>query len=129
MVICGLGSSRETARKSSTVGAAINWTEVGCFRPAIKKVILKLDFYRKSAILFSVMRDTTQQNLRNEGIAIAEVRGALQILAQTNLIGKEAIQIRIEHWEEKLADVQNRLTEIENSEDLEWLEDKAGIEA
>ena len=81
------------------------------------------------AILFAVMRDTTQKSLRNEGIAIAEVRGALQTLAQTNLIGKEAIQIRIEHWEEKLADVQNRLTEIENSEDLEWLEDKAGIEA
>jgi len=53
----------------------------------------------------------------------------LQILAQTNLVGKENIQERLKHWEAKLTDVQNKLTEIENSEDLEWLEDKAGIDA
>jgi DNA-binding transcriptional MerR regulator len=75
------------------------------------------------------MRVETQTHLRNQGIAIAEVRGALQILAQTNLVGKENIQERLKHWESKLTDIQNRLTEIENSEDLEWLEDKAGIEA
>jgi len=75
------------------------------------------------------MRVETQTHLRNQGIAIAEVRGALQILAQTNLVGKENIQARLKHWEAKLSDIQNRLTEIENSEDLEWLEDKAGIEA
>jgi DNA-binding transcriptional MerR regulator len=75
------------------------------------------------------MRVETQTHLRNQGIAIAEVRGALQILAQTNLVGKENIQARLNHWESKLADIQNRLTEIENSEDLEWLEDKAGVDA
>jgi len=75
------------------------------------------------------MRVETQTHIRNQGIAIAEVRGALQILAQTNLVGKENIQTRLKHWESKLTDIQNRLTEIENSEDLEWLEDKAGIEA
>ena len=75
------------------------------------------------------MRVETQTHLRNQGIAIAEVRGALQILAETNLVGKENIQARLKHWEAKLSDIQNRLTEIENSEDLEWLEDKAGIEA
>ena len=75
------------------------------------------------------MRDITQVNIRNQGVAIAEVRGALQILAQTNLVGKENIQARIKHWEEKLANIQNNLTEIEWSESLEWIEDKAGIDA
>jgi|TARA_R100001086_G_scaffold222123_1_gene139528 DNA-binding transcriptional MerR regulator len=75
------------------------------------------------------MRVETQTHLRNQGIAIAEVRGALQILAETNLVGKENIQARLKHWEAKLSDIQNRLTEIENSEDLEWLEDKAGVDA
>ena len=75
------------------------------------------------------MRVETQTHLRNQGIAIAEVRGALQILAETNLVGKENIQERLKHWEAKLSDIQNRLTEIENSEDLEWLEDKAGVDA
>jgi len=68
------------------------------------------------------MRVETQTHIRNQGVAIAEVRGALQILAQTNLVGKENIQARIKHWEAKLTDIQNKLTEIENSEDLEWLE-------
>ena len=75
------------------------------------------------------MRNTTQEHIRNQGVAIAEVRGALQILAETNLVGKENIQERLKHWEAKLTDVQNKLTEIENSEDLEWLEDKAGVDA
>ena len=88
-----------------------------------------MTFTKKSDILFEVMRAETQTHLRNQGVAIAEVRGALQILAQTNLVGKENIQERLKHWESKLTDIQNRLTEIENSEGLEWLEDKAGIEA
>ena len=75
------------------------------------------------------MRVETQTHLRNQGIAIAEVRGALQILAQTNLVGKENIQARLKHWEAKLTDIQNKLTEIQWSESIEWLEDKAGIEA
>ena len=75
------------------------------------------------------MREKTQANLRSQGVAIAEVRGALQILAQTNLVGKENIQERLKHWEAKLTDIQNKLTEIEWSESIEWLEDKAGIEA
>ena len=75
------------------------------------------------------MRNTTQEHIRNQGVAIAEVRGALQILAQTNLVGKENIQERLKHWEAKLTDIQNKLTEIEWSESIKWLEDKAGIEA
>ena len=73
------------------------------------------------------MRNTTQEHIRNQGVAIAEVRGALQILAQTNLVGKENIQERLKHWEAKLTDIQNKLTEIEWSESLEWIEEKAGI--
>ena len=75
------------------------------------------------------MREKTQANLRSQGVAIAEVRGALQILAQTNLVGKEEIQARIAVMEERLTEIQNRLTEIEFSESIEWLEDKAGIDA
>jgi len=88
-----------------------------------------LTFTKKSDILFAVMRVETQTHIRNQGVAIAEVRGALQILAQTNLVGKENIQERLKHWEAKLTVVQNRLAEIEFSEDLEWLEDKAGVDA
>ena len=65
------------------------------------------------------MREKTQANLRNQGNAIAEVRGALQILAIDNLVGKENIQARIMHWEAKLTDIQNKLTEAEFSEPIE----------
>ena len=75
------------------------------------------------------MRVETQTHIRNQGVAIAEVRGALQILAQTNLVGKENIQERLKHWEAKLTGVQNRLAEIEFSEDLEWLSDEAVIKS
>ena len=75
------------------------------------------------------MRDITQANIRNQGVAIAEVRGALQALAAATFTTKEQLQARIKHFEEKLANIQNNLTEIEWSESIEWLEDKAGIEA
>ena len=75
------------------------------------------------------MRDTTQTNLRNQGIAIAEVRGALQVLAANTLNNKQHIQERIAIAEQKLTEVQNRLTEAEFSEPIEWLEDKAGVDA
>jgi len=75
------------------------------------------------------MRVETQKHIRNQGVAIAEVRGALQALATDTLNKKENLQERIRHWEGKLTDIQNKLAEIENSENLEWLEDKAGIEA
>ena len=76
------------------------------------------------------MRDTTQASIRNQGVAIAEVRGALQALAEpTAWATKQYLQQRIAVMEEKLANIQNSLNEIEFSESLEWLEDKAGIEA
>ena len=40
-----------------------------------------MTFTKKSDILFEVMRVETQTHIRNQGVAIAEVRGALQILA------------------------------------------------
>ena len=75
------------------------------------------------------MRDITQVNIRNQGVAIAEVRGALQALAAATFTTKAQLQARIKHFEEKLANIQNNLTEIEWSESLEWIEDKAGIDA
>ena len=75
------------------------------------------------------MRNTTQEHIRNQGVAIAEVRGALQALAAATFTTKEQLQARIKHFEEKLANIQNNLTEIEWSESLEWIEDKAGIDA
>ena len=76
------------------------------------------------------MREMTQTHIRNQGAAIAEVRGALQALAEpTAWASKQYLQQRIAVMEEKLANIQNSLNEIEFSEDLEWLEDKAGIEA
>jgi len=76
------------------------------------------------------MRDTTQASIRNQGVAIAEVRGALQALAEpTAWASKQYLQQRIAVMEEKLANIQNSLNEIEFSESLEWLEDKAGIDA
>ena len=76
------------------------------------------------------MRDTTQAHIRSQGVAIAEVRGALQALAEpTAWASKQYLQQRIAVMEEKLANIQNSLNEIEFSESLEWLEDKAGIEA
>ena len=75
------------------------------------------------------MRDITQTHIRNQGVAIAEVRGALQALAAATFTTKEQLQARIKHFEEKLANIQNNLTEIEWSESLEWIEDKAGIDA
>ena len=76
------------------------------------------------------MRETTQAHIRKQGVAIAEVRGALQALTEpTAWASKQYLQQRIAIMEERLANIQNSLNEIEFSESLEWLEDKAGIEA
>ena len=76
------------------------------------------------------MRETTQTHIRNQGVAIAEVRGALQALAEpTAWASKQYLQQRIAIMEEKLANIQHSLTEIEHSESLEWMEDKAGVDA
>jgi DNA-binding transcriptional MerR regulator len=76
------------------------------------------------------MRDTTQAHIRNQGVAIAEVRGALQALAEpTAWATKQYLQQRIAIMEDRLAKIQTSLNEIEFSESIEWLEDKAGVDA
>ena len=68
------------------------------------------------------MRETTQANIREQGGEIASIRGALQVLAVDTFVSKEAIQERIAITEKRLTEIQNKLTEIEFSEDLQWLE-------
>ena len=76
------------------------------------------------------MRDTTQAHIRDQAVAIAGVRGALQALAEpTAWATKEHLRQRIAIMEDRLTTIQNKLTEIEFSEDIEWLEDKAGVDA
>ena len=58
-----------------------------------------------------------------------ETTKALQTLAETNLSGKEAIQQRLTQLGTRLGTVSDTLREIELSEDLQWLEDKAGVDA
>ena len=89
-----------------------------------------LAIFRDCAIIFPVMRDTTQAHIRDQGVAIAGVRGALQALAEpTTWASKQYLQQRIAIMEDRLATIQNSLNEIEFSEDIEWLEDKAGVDA
>ena len=68
------------------------------------------------------MRETTQASIREQGSEIASIRGALQVLAVDTFVSKEAIQERIAITEKRLTEIQNKLTEIEFSEDLQWLE-------
>lgn len=68
------------------------------------------------------MREATQANIREQGGEIASVRGALQVLAVDTFVSKEALQERIAITEKRLNEIQNKLTEIEFSEDLQWLE-------
>ena len=76
------------------------------------------------------MRETTQRHIREQGGEIAAVRGCLQALAEpTAWASKQYLQQRIAVMEERLANIQNKLAEIEFSERLVWLEDKAGIDA
>lgn len=82
-----------------------------------------VDFFFKYDILFFVMKETTQEHIRDQGIAIAGVRGALQALAEPDAWAtKQYLQQRITIMEEKLAEIQNKLAEIEFSEDLAWLD-------
>ena len=71
------------------------------------------------------MRHETRANLGKQGAEIASVRGTLQALAES--WGKDYehvkyLQKRISDMESKLCDIQNKLTEIEWSEETEWLD-------
>ena len=78
------------------------------------------------------MREETKANISKQGAEIASVRGTLQALAESwgnDYEHVKYLQKRIADMEEKLSNIQNTLAEIEWSEDIDWLEDKAGIDA
>jgi len=75
------------------------------------------------------MKETTRAHIRKQSSLIEDIVGVLQVLAETNLSGKEAIQQRLTQLGTRLDAVSDSLREIEQSESLEWLEDKAGVDA
>ena len=75
------------------------------------------------------MRETTKAHIRKQSSLIEDIVGVLQVLAETNLSGKEAIQQRLTQLGTRLDAISDSLREIEQSESLEWLEDKAGVDA
>ena len=75
------------------------------------------------------MKETTRAHIRKQSSLIEDIVGVLQVLAETNLSGKEAIQQRLTQLGTRLGTVSDTLREIELSEDLQWLEDKAGVDA
>ena len=75
------------------------------------------------------MRETTKSHIRKQGSTIDGIVGSLQILAETNLMEQAAIQKRLVQLGAMLNTVSDRLIEIEHSESLEWIEDKAGVDA
>ena len=71
------------------------------------------------------MRHETRAHLGKQGAEIASVRGTLQALAESGGNDYEHVkylQKRISDMESKLCDIQNKLTEIEWSEETEWLD-------
>ena len=75
------------------------------------------------------MKETTKSHIRKQSSLIEDIVGVLQVLAETNLSGKEAIQQRLTQLGTRLNTISDSLREIEQSEDLQWLEDKAGVDA
>jgi hypothetical protein len=75
------------------------------------------------------MKETTKAHIRKQSSLIEDIVGVLQVLAETNLSGKEAIQERLVQLGARLDTISDSLREIEQSESLEWLEDKAGVDA
>ena len=75
------------------------------------------------------MRVETQTHIRNQASKIENLVGMVGILAETNLVDKAHIQLRLDQLKQRLETISDSLREIEQSESLEWLEDKAGINA
>jgi len=71
------------------------------------------------------MRLETRTNLGEQGTEIASVRGTLQALAESwgnDYEHVKYLQRRISDMEEKLSNIQNKLAEIEYSEQIDWLD-------
>jgi hypothetical protein len=75
------------------------------------------------------MRVETQTHIRSQASKIENLVGMVGILAETNLVDKAHIQLRLGQLKQRLETISDSLREIEQSEDLEWLEDKAGVDA
>jgi len=75
------------------------------------------------------MKETTKAHIRKQSSLIEDIVGVLQYMSETNLSGKEAIQQRLTQLGTRLDTISDTLREIEQSESLEWLEDKAGVDA
>ena len=71
------------------------------------------------------MRVETQKHIRNQASKIEDITGMVDILAQTNLVDKAHIQLRLGQLKQRLEAISDTLREIEHSEDLEWLSDEA----
>ena len=67
------------------------------------------------------MKETTKAHIRKQSSLIEDIVGVLQVLSETNLSGKEAIQQRLTQLGTRLDTISDTLREIEQSESLEWL--------
>jgi hypothetical protein len=61
-----------------------------------------LTFTEKSDILFAVMRVETQTHIRNQASKIENLVGMVGILAETNLVDKAHIQLRLGQLKQRL---------------------------
>jgi hypothetical protein len=75
------------------------------------------------------MKETTRAHIRNQASNIENITGMVDVLSQTDLVDKAHIQLRLDQLKQRLETISDSLREIEQSESLEWLEDKAGINA
>ena len=75
------------------------------------------------------MKETTRAHFRNQASNIENITGMVDVLSQTDLVDKAHIQLRLDQLKQRLETISDTLREIEQSESLEWLEDKAGINA
>ena len=59
------------------------------------------------------MKETTKAHIRKQSSLIEDIVGVLQVLAETNLSGKEAIQQRLTQLGTRLDTISDTLREIE----------------
>jgi hypothetical protein len=59
------------------------------------------------------MKETTRAHIRKQSSLIEDIVGVLQVLAETNLSGKEAIQQRLTQLGTRLDTISDTLREIE----------------
>ncbi len=95
----------------------------------LKKTFYSLQPYQFFDTINPVMKETTRAHIRNQASNIENITGMVDVLSQTDLVDKAHIQLRLDQLKQRLETISDTLREIEQSESLEWLEDKAGINA